>query len=144
MNGDDRPVVLLDLLLLERHGGNQGNVETGFDAHCRLAVNASVLSGYNLRPYSAERQYLARISALHMHNDLSANASDCSLAALVAVCGFSATALTTSRWQFGRELRERCRRRDSDRTALDGLDQLEIQARLLTGEASPYIGFKTR
>ncbi len=46
--------------------------------------------------------------------------------------------------QFGRELRERCRRPDSDRTALDGLDQLEIQARLLTGEASPYIGFKTR
>ena len=33
VHGDDGPVVLLNLLLLERHAGDQGDVESLFDAH---------------------------------------------------------------------------------------------------------------
>jgi hypothetical protein len=42
MDCDDRPVILLDLFLLERHGGNQGYVEADFDGHFRLGVNGLI------------------------------------------------------------------------------------------------------
>ena len=51
VNCDNRPVVLLDLFLLECHGGNQGNVETGLDAHVQATDGCFWAVGDELRPY---------------------------------------------------------------------------------------------
>ena len=42
VNADDRAVVLLDLLLAERHFGDQGDVEPTFDTHPPLPLSESI------------------------------------------------------------------------------------------------------
>ena len=61
VDADDRPVVLLDLLLPERHVGDQGDIEAPFDTHVRFPSSGQV-PRHSLQPGRAASTVRARRS----------------------------------------------------------------------------------